>query len=140
MSDWNDKVIEEFRANGGHVGGNFEGAPLLLLLTTGAKSGQQRVSPVMYQAVDDGWAVFASYAGLDVNPAWYHNLKANPEAAIEVASENGAGVEIVEVTARELTPEEREPVWEAQKQRYPGFADYERKTSRVIPVLVLTRR
>lgn len=140
MSDWNDKVIEEFRANGGHVGGNFEGVPLLLLLSTGAKSGQQRVSPVMYQAVDDGWAVFASYAGLDVNPAWYHNLKANPEAAIEVASENGDGVETVQVTARELTPEEREPVWETQKQRYPGFADYERKTSRVIPVLVLTRR
>ncbi|MBB2986365.1 nitroreductase family deazaflavin-dependent oxidoreductase [Terracoccus luteus] len=140
MSDWNERVIEEFRANGGHVGGNFEGAPLLLLHSTGAKSGQQRVSPMMYQAVDDGWAVFASYAGLDVNPAWYHNLRANPEAAIEVAAGDGDGVQTIDVTARELTPEEREPVWETQKQRYPGFAEYERKTSRVIPVLVLTRR
>ncbi len=134
MSDWNDKVIAEFRENGGRVGGNFEGAPLLLLHSTGAKSGQERVSPMMYQSVGDDWAVFASYAGLDVNPAWYHNLKANPAASIEV------GEESVDVEARELSPEEREPVWAEQKRRYPGFADYEQKTDRVIPVLLLTRR
>jgi deazaflavin-dependent oxidoreductase (nitroreductase family) len=134
MSDWNERVIAEFRANGGKVGGNFEGAPLLLLHTTGAKSGEPRVSPMMYQAVDGGWAVFASYAGLDVNPAWFHNLKASPDAAIEV------GTDKVDVHARVLTPEEREPVWEEQKRRYPGFAGYEKKTDRVIPVVLLTRR
>jgi deazaflavin-dependent oxidoreductase (nitroreductase family) len=134
MSEWNDKIIEEFRANGGKVGGNFEGAPLLLLHTTGAKSGLPRVSPMMYQAVEGGWAVFASYAGLDVHPAWYHNLKANPEASIEV------GTETIDVTARELAPDERTPVWEEQKRRYPGFAGYEKKTDRVIPVMLLTRR
>ena len=134
MSDWNDKIIAEFRANGGKVGGNFEGAPLLLLHSTGAKSGQERVNPMMYQRVDDGWAVFASYAGMDVNPAWYHNLRANPETSIEV------GTGTVEVTARELSAEEREPVWEQQKATYPGFADYEVKTDRVIPVMLLTRR
>ncbi len=134
MSDGNDKIIAEFRANGGRVGGNFEGAPLLLLHSTGAKSGEERVSPMMYQAIGDEWAVFASYAGLDVNPAWYHNLSAHPDASIEV------GTETVEVAARELSPDEREPVWAEQKRRYPGFADYERKTDRVIPVLLLTRR
>ena len=134
MSDWNDKVIAEFRANDGRVGGNFEGAPLLLLHSTGAKSGQERITPMMYRAVEDGWAVFASYAGMDVNPAWYHNLKTNPEASIEV------GNDTVEVTARELSSDERKPVWDEQKEQYPGFADYEQKTDRVIPVMLLTRR
>jgi deazaflavin-dependent oxidoreductase (nitroreductase family) len=138
MSDWNDKIINEFRANGGRVGGAFEGSPLLLLHSTGAKSGAPRVSPVMYLATDGGWAVFASYAGQPVNPAWYHNLKADPEAAIEVAGDDG--VETVPVRVRELAPAEREPVWEEQKRRYPGFAEYEQKTDRVIPVLQLTRR
>ncbi|MDN5765908.1 MAG: nitroreductase family deazaflavin-dependent oxidoreductase [Humibacillus sp.] len=134
MSDWNDKIIAEFRANGGKVGGNFEGAPLLLLHTTGAKTGQERVNPMMFQAVPDGWAVFASYGGMNVNPAWYHNLRANPVASIEV------GTVTIEVAARELSPAEREPVWQRQKQRYPGFTDYEQKTDRVIPVMLLTRR
>jgi deazaflavin-dependent oxidoreductase (nitroreductase family) len=131
MSDWNAKIIEEFRANGGKVGGNFEGAPLLLLHSTGARSGAERVSPMMYQAVDGGYAVFASKAGADTNPDWFHNLRANPEATVEV------GTETVAVTARVLSDEEREPVWETQKSRYPGFADYEQKTSRVIPVVLL---
>lgn len=138
MSDWNDKVIAEFRADGGRVGGNFEGAPLLLLHTTGAKSGEPRVSPMMYMPVDEGWAVFASYAGLDVHPAWFHNLKAHPDVAVEIGS--GDEVEAVDVHARVMTPEEREPVWEEQKRRYPGFAEYEKKTDRVIPVVLLTRR
>lgn len=131
MSDWNDKVIAEFRANHGKVGGNFEGAPLLLLHHTGAKTGQERVNPMMYQAVGDGFAVFASKAGADTNPDWYHNLKKNPQARVEV------GTETLDVRARVLDPQEREPIWEEQKKRYPGFADYERKTDRVIPVVML---
>ncbi len=134
MSDWNDKIIEEFRANEGKVGGNFEGAPLLLLHSTGAKSGAERVNPMMYQAVDDAFAVFASKAGADTNPDWFHNLRANSEASIEV------GTETLEVKARVLSDEERAPIWETQKSRYPGFADYEQKTSRVIPVVLLERR
>ena len=94
MSDWNDKVIEEFRANEGRVGGNFEGAPLLLLHSTGAKSGETRVHPMMYQAVDGGYAVFASKAGADSNPDWFYNLKAHPEASVEV------GTETLDVMAR----------------------------------------
>jgi deazaflavin-dependent oxidoreductase (nitroreductase family) len=134
MSDWNDKVIAEFRANQGRVGGQFEGAPLLLLHSTGAKSGQERVNPVMYQAVGNGFAVFASKAGADTNPDWYHNLRAHPDARIEV------GTETLDVTARVLDADEREPIWEEQKARYPGFADYETKTDRVIPVVMLDRR
>src|SRR3954451_19001931 len=134
MSDWNDKVIAEFRANEGKVGGAFEGAPLLLLHSTGAKSGAERVHPMMYQAVGDGFAVFASKAGADSHPAWFHNLKAHPEARIE------GGTETLDVTARGLEEEEREPIWTEQKKRYPGFADYETKTDRVIPVVMLERR
>jgi len=133
-NDFNTQVIEEFRANEGKVGGNFVGAPLLLLHSTGAKSGQERVSPMMYQAVEDGWAVFASKAGAEDNPDWYHNLKAHPDSSIEV------GTDTVEVSARELPGDERDPIWERQKELAPGFADYEQKTSRTIPVLLLTRR
>src|SRR6202034_3181117 len=85
--DWNSKIIEEFRANGGKVGGNFEGAPLLLLHTVGAKSGQPRVNPMMYQKVSDGYAVFASYAGAPTNPAWYHNLLAHPQVQAEIGTD-----------------------------------------------------
>jgi deazaflavin-dependent oxidoreductase (nitroreductase family) len=134
MSDWNDKVIAEFRANEGRVGGNFEGAPLLLLHSTGARSGQERVNPMMYQAVGDAFAVFASKSGADTNPDWFHNLKAHPDARIEV------GTETLDVTARVLDAGEREPIWETQKARYPGFADYETRTDRVIPVVLLERR
>jgi deazaflavin-dependent oxidoreductase (nitroreductase family) len=134
MSDWNDKVIAEFRANEGRVGGQFEGAPLLLLHSTGARTGQERVNPMMYQAVGDGFAVFASKSGADSNPDWYHNVRAHPQVRIEV------GTETLEVTARVLDAEEREPIWQEQKARYPGFADYETKTERVIPVVMLDRR
>lgn len=136
---FNDRVIAEFRDNGGKVGGNFEGAPLLLLHTVGAKTGRPRVSPMMYQAVGESWAVFASYAGAEVNPAWYHNLIAEPDVSIEVGSDHD-GVETLEVRARELPDAEREPIWQTQKERYPGFADYESKTDRTIPVVLLTRR
>jgi deazaflavin-dependent oxidoreductase (nitroreductase family) len=133
VSEWNDKIIEEFRANGGQVGGQFEGAPLLLLHSTGAKSGLERVSPMMYRKVGDAWAVFASKAGADTNPDWYHNLLAHPTARIEV------GVQTLDVTARTATDDEREPIWSAQKADYSGFAGYEQKTSRQIPVVILER-
>jgi deazaflavin-dependent oxidoreductase (nitroreductase family) len=132
MSDWNASIIEEFRANGGKVGGNFEGAPLLLLHTTGAKSGKERVNPMMYRDLGDGRvAVFASKAGMDTNPAWYHNLLANPEVTAEI------GTETRSFRARPATPTERQPIWSKQNQDYPGFADYETKTSREIPVVIL---
>ena len=131
MSDWNTKVIDEFRANGGQVGGQFEGAPLLLLHTTGAKTGAERVNPVMYQKVDGGYAVFASKAGAPENPDWYHNLLANPRVRAEI------GTKTVELTARVADPQTRERLWSAQKTAYPGFADYERKTTRQIPVVLL---
>lgn len=135
MSDWNQTVIDEFRANGGRVGGNFEGAPLLLLHTVGAKSGQPRVSPMMYQDLGDGrLAVFASYAGKDVNPAWYHNLRADPDVTAEI----GTGTQ--PLRARVASSEERAPIWAKQKQDYPGFAGYESKTDRVIPVVILEPR
>jgi deazaflavin-dependent oxidoreductase (nitroreductase family) len=137
MSDtrsWNDQVIDEFRANEGRVGGPFEGAPLLLLHHIGAKSGTERVTPMMYQAVGDDLAVFASYAGEDVHPAWYHNLLANPDVTAEV------GTDTVALRARDLPADERAPIWEKQKADYPGFAGYEQKTSRTIPVVLLERR
>lgn len=134
MTDWNARIIDEFRANGGKVDGPFKGAPLLLLHTTGAKTGRKRVRPLMYQAVGDGFAVFASKAGADTNPAWYHNLLANPQATIEV------GTRTIDVAARVLGPKERGPVWQQQKAEYPGFAEYETRTNRVIPVVMLEPR
>src|ERR1700753_1336061 len=87
MTDWNQTIIDEFRANNGQVGGNFAGAPMLLLHSTGAKSGQSRVPPMMYQQVGSDWAVFASKAGADTNPDWYYNLVAHPDAQIEIGGE-----------------------------------------------------
>jgi deazaflavin-dependent oxidoreductase (nitroreductase family) len=131
MTDWNTAIIEEFRANGGKVGGQFDGAPLLLLHTTGAKSGQERVNPMMYRRVGDRYAVFASKAGAPTNPDWYHNLKAHPQVSVEI------GTETVPMTARVAAADERGPIWAAQKAEFPGFADYETKTSREIPVVIL---
>lgn len=130
-NDWNAKIIEEFRANEGRVGGQFAGAPLLLLHSIGARSGKARVNPMMYQAVGDAYAVFASKGGAPSNPDWYHNLIANPDATIEV------GTRTVPVRARIADDVERDTIWEAQKQRYPGFADYEASTTRQIPVVIL---
>lgn len=134
MTDFNAQVIEEFRANHGKVGGNFEGAPLLLLHSVGAKSGETRVSPVMYLPDGDRFIVFASKAGAPSNPGWYHNLKANPDATIEV------GDDTFDVRAEELPRAERDAKYAEQAARFPGFADYEKQTDRVIPVLALTRR
>jgi len=133
-NNWNDMTIAQFRANAGRVGGNFEGAPLLLLHSTGAKSGAERVSPMMYRTVGDSFAVFASKAGAPTNPAWFHNLLAAPDATIEV------GTETLAVRARLASGEERSSIWEQQKTAYPGFADYEKKTNREIPVVILERR
>ncbi len=131
---WNQQLIEEFRANGGKVGGRFEGAPLLLLHHTGAKSGNAYVNPLMYQQVDNGWAIFASKGGHTEAPAWYHNVLAHPETQAEI------GTETVDVTAREAGDEERERIWEAQKRAFPQFAEYEQTANRTIPVIVLERR
>lgn len=132
-NDWNQKIIDEFRGSGGKVGGQFEGAPLLLLHTTGAKSGQPRVNPVMYQPRGDAMAVFASKAGAPTHPDWYRNLLAHPSTTVEV------GTETVAVTARVAEGDERQQIWTRQKQDYPGFADYEKQTTRQIPVVVLER-
>lgn len=135
MSDWNASIVEEFRANEGRVGGRFAGQTLLLLHTTGARSGQERVNPVAYQELGDGRvAVFASYAGLDVNPAWFHNLVAHPDVTAEI------GTETRELRARVTSGEERTAIWERQKAAHPGFAGYEQKTAREIPVVVLEPR
>jgi deazaflavin-dependent oxidoreductase (nitroreductase family) len=131
VNDWNTKIIDEFRANGGKVGGPFEGAPLLLLHTVGAKTGQPRVNPMMYLADGDNHVVFASKAGAPTNPDWYHNLVANPRASIEL------GDKTINVVAHVANDETRERLWSTQKERYPGFADYEAKTDRQIPVVVL---
>jgi deazaflavin-dependent oxidoreductase (nitroreductase family) len=130
-NDFNQQIIDEFRANGGKVGGPFEGAPLLLLHSTGAKSGQDRIHPVMYQADGDRLAVFASKAGAPTNPDWYHNLLAHPQATVEVDDRT------VAVKARVAGDEERDRLWSKQKELYPGFAEYERQTSRQIPVVIL---
>ena len=134
MNEFNRRIIEEFRANEGRVGGPFEGAPMLLLHTTGARSGAERVSPVVYQPDDSRWVVFASKGGAPTNPDWFHNLRARPDATIEV------GTDTVPVVARVAEGDERERLWSRQKERMPGFADYEQKTTREIPVVVLERR
>ena len=131
----NQEIIEEFRASGGKVGGWFEGAPLLLLHTIGAKSGLPRVNPLMYQQVGDDLAVFASKAGAPTNPDWFYNLRANPNVEIEL------GTETIPVTAFVADDDERDRIWGIQKERYPTFAEYEKTAAgRKIPVVLLTRK
>lgn len=134
VEDYNAKIVAEFRANHGKVGGNFAGAPLLLLHTRGARSGAERVNPMMYLQDGDRYLVFASKAGADTHPDWYHNLVANPDAEIEV------GDQTIPVRSEELKGAERDEKYAKQASLYPGFAAYEAKTSRVIPVLALTSR
>jgi deazaflavin-dependent oxidoreductase (nitroreductase family) len=132
MSEWNDGIIDEFRANQGKVGGGFEGKPLLLLHHRGARTGTVRVSPLMYQQLDGAYAIFASKAGADTNPDWFHNLTANPEVKVEI------GTDEIDVRARVAIGEEQDTIWQRQKQEHPQFAGYEEKTSRIqIPVIVL---
>ncbi|MGH3168896.1 MAG: nitroreductase family deazaflavin-dependent oxidoreductase [Trebonia sp.] len=133
MTDYNTTIIEEFRANEGKVGGRFEGGTLLLLHHTGARTGTQRVNPLAYLPVGESYAIFASKAGAPDNPAWYHNLVANPDATIEV------GTRTVRVKARVADPAERDDIYARQVERAPGFGDYEVKAApyRKIPVVVL---
>jgi len=135
MNDWNQQIIAEFRANAGVVGGPFEGAPLLLLHTTGAKTGAERINPLMYQALEGGAiAVFASKAGAPTDPDWYHNVVKTPEVTAEV------GTGTLAFTARIVEGAERDRIWTKQKADFPNFAEYEAQTDRVIPVVVLDPR
>jgi deazaflavin-dependent oxidoreductase (nitroreductase family) len=130
-TDWNTKVIQEFRTNGGKVGGQFEGAPMVLLTTTGAKSGKPFTTPVMYLPDGDRVIVFASKGGHPTNPDWYHNLVAHPRVTVEI------GTEKYEATAEVVTGAERDELYARQAQLYPGFAEYQAKTTRTIPVIAL---
>lgn len=131
-NDWNAQIMAEFRANGGKVGGQFEGAPMVIIHTIGAKSGAERETPLMYQDLGDGpIAIFASYAGAPAHPAWFHNIVAHPEITVEI------GTETKRYRSRVAAGDERTRIWERQKTDYPGFADYETKTTREIPVVVL---
>jgi deazaflavin-dependent oxidoreductase (nitroreductase family) len=137
MPDWNTQIIQEFRANDGRVGGNFAGAPLILLHHRGRKSGREFVTPMMYLADSrpDTIYVFASKAGAPTDPDWYKNVVAAGRAEVEV------GAETYPVTVRDLAGDERDRIYAEQAHRYPGFGDYEKKTAgiRTIPVLALTR-
>lgn len=131
MSDWNTGIIDEFRANDGKVGGMFEGAPLLILHTTGARSGTHRETPLMYLNRDERLFVFASKAGADSHPDWYHNLKAHPSVSIEL------GTDRIDKTATEVDRDERDTIFAEQASRFPQFADYAAGTERIIPVIEL---
>ena len=130
--DFNQRNIDEFRANGGKVGGQFEGFPLLLLTSTGAKSGEQRVNPVAYFDIDNKIYVVGSSAGRDRDPAWAFNIRAHPDVSVEIGSDAPRAV-----TARELPRDERDSVYAVVAERAPGFANYETLTDRVIPVFEL---
>jgi deazaflavin-dependent oxidoreductase (nitroreductase family) len=133
MKAFDKSIVDEFRANGGKVGGPFEGATLLLLTSTGAKSGQPRLAPLAYLTIDQKMIIIGSKAGADTNPDWVHNLRANPLAHVEV------GTEAYDATARELPPAERDEVFPKVAAAAPGFGDYQSKTSRVIPLFELQR-
>ena len=133
MSDWNTKVIDEFRSNEGRVGGPFEGSPLLLLTTAGRRSGEPRTNPVMYLADGDRLLVFASKGGAPTHPDWYHNLLADPRVTAEVGTESYPAHAVV------LEGEERDRLFAEQARRYPGFAEYQQNTTRIIPVVALVR-
>jgi deazaflavin-dependent oxidoreductase (nitroreductase family) len=131
MSDFNAQIIEEFRANAGKVGGDFAGAPMVLLHTIGARTGADRVNPLVYGRDGDNLVVFASRGGAPAHPDWFHNLVAHPDVTVEV------GTDTVPVRARVAEGDERERLWARQKELMPGFAEYEAKTTRQIPVIVL---
>jgi deazaflavin-dependent oxidoreductase (nitroreductase family) len=128
---FNDAIADEFRANDGKVGGQFEGADLLLLTTTGAKSGEPRISPLAYFRIDGKLVIIGSFAGADINPSWVHNLRANPAARVEIGNDSS------DVTARELPSAERDGLFSKITAAAPGFAEYQAKTTRVIPVFEL---
>lgn len=134
MNDFNEQIMAEFRANGGEVGGPFTGVPMVIVHHKGARSGIVRHAPLAYLPNGDEVVIFASKGGDPTNPAWYHNLIANPDTVMEL------GTELVPVRVREAIGAERDELFERQKKAMPPFADYEARTSRIIPVLVLERR
>lgn len=131
--DFNAQTIAEFRRNHGEVGGYFKGAPLLLLYTVGARSSKPRVNPMMYLRDGERYVVFASKGGAPRNPDWYYNLKAHPGVQVEVGDEK------IDAHAEEAFGAERDRLYRRQSELYPRFADYQRKTKRSIPVVILTR-
>ena len=133
-NDWNKQIIEEFRANDGKVGGYFENVTLLLLHTTGAKSGLPRLNPVACMPDGDRYVIMASKEGRPTNPDWYHNLVANPQVSVEV------GTKKFEALAKVAEGSERTALFEKMSSLYPNFAEYQKKTTRVIPVITLSRR
>ena len=133
MRSFNDRIIEEFRANDGKVGGPFEGASMVLLTTTGAKSGQPRTMPLVYFADGDRIIIVASKAGAPTNPDWYYNLVANPDVTVEV------GTEKFQARATVVAEPERTQLFERIVASNPGFGEYQKKTTRVIPVIALER-
>ena len=138
MTNWNDNVIKQFHENDGKVGGPFEGSHLLLLTTTGAKTGEKRVAPMMYFTEQDGIYVIASKAGTPENPAWYHNLVAHPEVTVEQSTDHG--IEAYTATATPVDRAKRDELWGKFTAKAPGFAGYQEKTSRVIPVVEIRRK
>jgi deazaflavin-dependent oxidoreductase (nitroreductase family) len=133
LNAFNAAIVDEFRTNGGKVGGQFAGANLLLLTTTGAKSGQPRLSPLAYLTIDGKMLIIGSFAGAPKDPAWVHNLRADPRAHIEV------GTDAYDVTVRELPSQERDELYAKVVAVAPGFGEYQAKTTRVIPLFELTR-
>jgi deazaflavin-dependent oxidoreductase (nitroreductase family) len=131
---YNARIIDEFRANEGRVGGEWEGTPLLLLHHVGARSGEHRITPLGYLDEERGYLVIASNGGASTHPAWYHNLRAQPNITIEV------GGRTIAASAREATGDERRLLFRRLADRYTQLYEYERKTSRVMPVIVLTPR
>jgi deazaflavin-dependent oxidoreductase (nitroreductase family) len=131
-NDFNARIIDEFRANQGRVGGMFDGTRLLLLHHVGARTGTNRINPLAYDRDGERYVIFASKAGAPTNPDWYHNLKAHPNVEIEV------GTDTIDVVAAEAVGEERDRLFRRQAERSPSFAEYQAKTDRLIPVMILT--
>jgi deazaflavin-dependent oxidoreductase (nitroreductase family) len=131
--NWNEAIIDEFRANSGKVGGPFAGKTLLLLHTVGAKSGQERINPVAYVTDGDRLVIIASKGGAPTNPDWYYNILANPLVKVEV------GTEQLQARAAIASEPERTRLYNKMVEMMPGFAEYQRNTTRVIPVMTLTR-
>ena len=134
MNDYNRRLIEEFRANGGKVGGMWEGTPLLLLTTRGAKSGQRRTTPLAYMPEGDRLIVFASSGGAPTHPDWYHNLGAHPQVTVEVGTETFDAIAVV------AEDEERDRLWTKGVALYPDLAEHQAKTTRQFPVIALSRQ
>jgi deazaflavin-dependent oxidoreductase (nitroreductase family) len=133
INDWNASIIAEFRKNGGKVGGRFANAPVVLITTTGARSGKSRTNPLVCLPDGNRLVIFASYGGAPKNPDWYHNLRAHPEVTVE------HGTETFEARAVIAEGDERDRLYAEQARRFPAFGDYQAKTTRKIPVVILER-